>query len=400
MTEKRNSCEDCDMTQYIKLGELISKAKVERCGENKYPVLSMTMHNGLMFQSERFDKQIASQDCSKYLVVKRNQLVEGFPIDEAVLSAQTITDIGIVSPAYKIWDIKTEKIVPEYLERALRSERSIQYYKGKLRGSTARRRTISDENFLNLEIRFRKLEDQKKIIEILNKVHNVLSKKKAKLENLDKLVKARFVEMFGDPVGNDYYWKQTKLKEVSTKIGSGATPRGGRDSYCSEGISLIRSLNVYDGKFEYKDLAHISNEQAKKLNNVTVNKNDILINITGASVARTCIVPEDVLPARVNQHVSIIRCKADILNPVFINRMFLSDSYKNQLLNIGESGGATRQAITKDQLESLTIIVPPIKLQNQFAAFVQKTDKSKAVIQESIDKTQMLFDSLMQEYFS
>jgi type I restriction enzyme S subunit len=261
-------------------------------------------------------------------------------------------------------------------------------------------KTLNKATLANVQIDINSIEEQQKIVSILDGTNRILSNQKAKLKKLDILIKARFVEMFGDPVGNDYYWKQTKLKEVSTKIGSGATPRGGRDSYCSEGISLIRSLNVYDGKFEYKDLAHISNEQAKKLNNVTVNKNDILINITGASVARTCIVPEDVLPARVNQHVSIIRCKADILNPVFINRMFLSDSYKNQLLNIGESGGATRQAITKDQLESLTIIVPPIKLQNQFAAFVQKTDKSKAVIQESIDKTQMLFDSLMQEYFS
>lgn len=240
--------------------------------------------------------------------------------------------------------------------------------------------SISLTDIKNMDVDIPEETKRVEICDNLKLIEKIIRLYKKELANLEALIKARFVEMFGDPVGNDYYWKQTKLKEVSTKIGSGATPRGGRDSYCSEGISLIRSLNVYDGKFEYKDLAHISNEQAKKLNNVTVNKNDILINITGASVARTCIVPEDVLPARVNQHVSIIRCKADILNPVFINRMFLSDSYKNQLLNIGESGGATRQAITKDQLESLTIIVPPIKLQNQFAAFVQKTDKSKFFI--------------------
>ena len=98
------------------------------------------------------------------------------------------------------------------------------------------------------------------------------------------------------------------MGELTTKIGSGATPKGGRESYGTEGISLIRSMNVHNGYFEYKELAHISDEQAEKLDNVTIHENDVLLYITGASVARCCITPNDVLPARVNQHVCIIRC--------------------------------------------------------------------------------------------
>jgi len=104
-------------------------------------------------------------------------------------------------------------------------------------------------------------------------------------------------------------WKWQNLSEVSVKIGSGSTPRGGRKAYKSEGISLIRSLNVYDDGFKIKGLAFIDDEQASKLSNVVVEENDVLLNITGASIARCCVVPSDLLPARVNQHVSIIRLK-------------------------------------------------------------------------------------------
>lgn len=195
------------------------------------------------------------------------------------------------------------------------------------------------------------------------------------------------------------------LCNVTSKIGSGATPKGGKESYQAEGITLIRSMNVHDGRFEYKDLAHITDEQATQLNNVTVQENDVFINITGASVARSCIVPSSVLPARVNQHVAIIRCVPERLNAVFANNMFLNDRFKGQLLDIGESGGATRQAITKQQLENLTVIVPPLELQNRFAAFVAEVDKSKFRIQKSLSIGRKLWtvaqiDAIMNMDFS
>lgn len=243
------------------------------------------------------------------------------------------------------------------------------------------------------------MEEQKKIASNLSKVDELISCRKEQLVKLDELVKARFVEMFGDPVQNPMGWKTETLKKNTTKIGSGATPKGGKESYQTEGITLIRSMNVHDGRFEYKDLAHITDEQAKQLDNVTVEKNDVFINITGASVARSCIVPKRILPARVNQHVAIVRCISSKLNPIFTNRMFLNKNFKDKLLDIGESGGATRQAITKQQLEILAVILPPIELQNQFAAFVEQTEKAKAEVQKSLDELEILKKSLMQKYF-
>ena len=247
------------------------------------------------------------------------------------------------------------------------------------------------------KINYPEISKQKDIVSTLDTLQSIITHRRTQLEKLDLLVKARFVEMFGDPVSNPMNWSKMILKELSTKIGSGATPKGGKESYGTEGISLIRSMNVHNGVFEYKDLAYISDEQAEKLNNVTIESDDVLLNITGASVARCCIVPNEILPARVNQHVCVIRCK-DIINPIFLNNILIDENYQELLWAIAGSG-ATREAITKQQVENLSIILPPLELQTQFADFVKQVDKSNVAVQKALDEAQLLFDSLMQEYF-
>ena len=250
-----------------------------------------------------------------------------------------------------------------------------------------------------IEIPILPLEEQRKIAETLSKVDELIAFRDRQLAKLDELVKARFVEMFGNPIENTMNWPKKLLRDITTKIGSGATPKGGRESYPNAGVSLIRSMNVYDGQFLYKDLAHLTDEQATQLNGVTVEAEDVLVNITGASVARSCVVPKDVLPARVNQHVAIVRCNRELLNPIFTNKMFINNEFKKALLSIGESGGATRQAITKKQLEELSVVVPPLSIQNEFFTFSECVDQQKQTVQQSLDKLELMKKALMQEYF-
>lgn len=272
-----------------------------------------------------------------------------------------------------------------------------QFLISQARGATIK--GIKIETLSNIQIPDISLQAQRHIAAVLDKVSDLIAKRKQQLDKLDEMTKAKFVEMFGEPISNPHEWKQVALRELTTKIGSGATPRGGRESYQSEGITLIRSMNVYDGRFEYKDLAHITDQQAKQLENVTVMKGDVLINITGASVARSCVVPNNVLPARVNQHVAIVRCIPGKLDPIFTNNLFINDSFKRLLLNIGESGGATRQAITKQQLEALTIIVPPVELQQKFSSFAGQIGNIKLTVEESLCKMEETRKVLMQRYF-
>jgi len=243
------------------------------------------------------------------------------------------------------------------------------------------------------------LEVQKKLAQTLDAASELIALRKNQLEELDNLIKSTFHELFGDPVANEKGWDIKELGSIALKIGSGATPKGGKESYKTTGISLIRSMNVHNGAFKYDQLAHLDDEQASKLDNVEVKVEDVLINITGASVARSCIVPVDVLPARVNQHVSIVRISNEIANCYYINNVFISNSYQKNLLSIGSAGGATREAITKNQLQELAIPLPPLTLQNQFAEIVTKIEEQKSLVQKAIDESQYLFDSLMSEYF-
>ena len=253
---------------------------------------------------------------------------------------------------------------------------SIKFYDVSTIVNGATRQKLTQSAMVEMKIFLPPLETQKQIAKQLNKCTTLLAKHKQMLETYDTLIKSRFIEMFGDPVLNPKKWNIEKLKTLTSKIGSGATPKGGRESYISEGISLVRSMNVYKGYFEYEGLAHITEDQARELDNVTLQENDVLINITGASVARCCILPKDVLPARVNQHVSILRA-TEKLNPVYLSNLLITDTEQRVLLGIGGAGGATREAITKTELETLNIPVPPLSLQNDFASFVQQIDKSK-----------------------
>lgn len=162
-------------------------------------------------------------------------------------------------------------------------------------------------------------------------------------------------------------WKT--LSSITSKIGSGSTPRGGNSVYSDSGISFIRSQNVLDMDFSTENLAFINDNQAEKLNNVIVEKNDILLNITGDSIARCTVVPEEILPARVNQHVSIIRCK-NTEESKYV--MYYLQYMKKYLLQISKVGG-TRNALTKEAIGKL-----PIKISddsNKISKILDDIDK-------------------------
>ncbi len=178
-------------------------------------------------------------------------------------------------------------------------------------------------------------------------------------------------------------WEWHKLKELTKKIGSGATPKGGDKAYKQSGISLIRSLNVHDCFFKEDKLAFIDNEQASALKNVIVESGDVLLNITGASIARCCVVPDEFLPARVNQHVTIIR-PAEKVDSKFLNYLIVNPKFKSQLLWQG-AGGATRQALTKAMVEELDIPLPSLPEQKRI---VEKLDALLTRIDTAIEHLQ------------
>jgi type I restriction enzyme, S subunit len=158
-------------------------------------------------------------------------------------------------------------------------------------------------------------------------------------------------------------WEVTSLKNLTSKIGSGATPRGGNKVYQEVGTALIRSQNIYDSKFVWAGLARISDAAAVQLNGVMVQREDVLLNITGASILRTCVVIPEVLPARVNQHVAIIRAKEGVPSR-YLHLHLLQQRTKDYLM--GLNAGGSREAVTKAHIESVPTLTPSRHLLKQF----------------------------------
>jgi type I restriction enzyme, S subunit len=236
---------------------------------------------------------------------------------------------------------------------------------------------LSQGKLLSLKFPFPPITEQKSIASILSAYDDLIENNRRRIQLLEQAARLLYKEWFvhlrfpghehtkihnGIPEG----WTIRRLSDIATKIGSGATPRGGAAAYQSEGITLIRSQNIYDYQFEDAGLTYINEDQAEKLSTVTVEPSDILLNITGASVGRCCMVPERHLPARVNQHVMIIRVDPQQCSTQYILHFINSHQQKQILLSIARAGGATREALTKDVIQNIHIPMPSVHLLEQF----------------------------------
>lgn len=189
-------------------------------------------------------------------------------------------------------------------------------------------------------------------------------------------------------------WPFRKLEELSTKIGSGATPRGGSTVYQDDGVAFIRSQNVLDNRLDIAGVAHITDEAARSLSGVSVQDHDVLINITGDSVARCCLAGREVLPARVSQHVAIIR-PSPALDSRFLQAFLVNPITKEGLLSVSQGGG-TRKALTKTDLQNLLVPTPPFHVQLAIAevmgALDDKIAANRRVLEICVETLDAIFE--------
>ena len=194
-------------------------------------------------------------------------------------------------------------------------------------------------------------------------------------------------------------WHVSTIGALTSKIGSGSTPRGGKDVYERAGISLIRSLNVYDYRFEPANLAFINDEQASTLRNVELRERDVLLNITGASVARCCLTPSYALPARVNQHVAIVRTDPQLANPFFVLDSINNEQNKQRLLGLAQ-GGATREALTKETIANFALIVPSVKLMQRYEFIASPIHQQRETLARRVANLRRTRDLLLPRLLS
>ena len=202
-----------------------------------------------------------------------------------------------------------------------------------------------------------------------------------------------------DKNSNDIIWPVVRLGDYCSKIGSGATPRGDASVYLKESeICLIRSHNIYNDGFKTNGLVYITEKSADKLKNVIVEKNDILLNITGDSVARVCLVDERHLPARVNQHVAIIRPDPQEFDPRYLRYLLVSPVMQNLLLTIA-AVGATQNALTKNMIETLEISKPPLQVQVAIANNLESLDKKIELNHQTNQTLEQIAQAIFKSWF-
>lgn len=261
---------------------------------------------------------------------------------------------------------------------------SLMYYdvSGLVNGATRQKLTQSEMRKIN--IRYRSLEKQRQIVFKIKLISNIISSRKHQLCNLDLLVKSRFIEMFGDPVLNNKGWPVKKLKQLTSKISSGNTPKGGREVYVSEGITFFRSQNVWRNYFDMSDIAYIDEATHKKMADTSLKHGDLLITKTGrfntenSSLGRTALFLGENDSANINGHVYLVRLKAGI-NHQFVLHILISNQFRDLIRKVCV-GGIDKRQLNKNHIEDFPIIIPPLEQQEEYADFVQQVDKSKFVV--------------------
>jgi len=330
---------------------------------------------------------------------------ETYRIDEAAFEGESVLVAGNGDLNVKYFDGKFNAYQRTYVlnsvDRKILDNRFlflymqtyIEYLRSETRGTVIQ--YLKKGQFTDAKIKLPPLPEQKRIVDLISSVDSYIEALQQQLENAKRsrnaLVESQVLEVSNSSLSS--------LKNLSTKIGSGATPRGGEEVYIESGVNLIRSQNVHDSNFVMRGLVAIEDSAAKALENVTVEEGDVLINITGASVTRCCVVDSTILPARVNQHVAIIRPDTAKILPKYLVLVLTSNEIKGFLNDIAGTG-STRQALTKTHLEDLEIPVPDISKQAEIIENSDAFDFAILKSQLSLDEARILRAGLLKDLLS
>ena len=282
------------------------------------------------------------------------------------------------------------EVLTDYLYYFLKSKKSY---------VTALGRGVAQNNInlsilRNFEVPIPALSMQKQIVDVLDKAEKIIEARQQQLQKLDELVKARFVEMFGDVKDNPYHFPTATLKEVCHKITDGK--HGGCEQEADSGYYYVGAREIYDGVIHYDTAPQITYADfAKDYRRCNIEQGDMVIVNTGATIGKSAIASNPLTERTLLQKsVALIKVKTDVISAEFLRYCYMA----NPSMYMVESASAQPNLLLS-KMNATIIYLPPIELQKQFAAFVEQVNKSKAAVQKALDEAQLLFDSLMQKYF-
>jgi len=368
-------------------------------------VICNSAKQGLIPQREYFDKDIANSDnTSGYYVIEENDFVynprKSADAPYGPISCYKYADTGIVSPLYLCFRAKAE-INPAFFEWYFRSAVWHRYvYMSGDSGARHDRVSIKDDTFFAMPINIPQMSEQERLASFLEGIDRKIEKQRALVEALKKYKRGLLRAYFMTDVRNTRNtWEQSKLGFYCSKIGSGKTPRGGSSVYVSQGIMFLRSQNVLWGTLDVSDATCIDEETNKTMMSSEVHYGDVLLNITGASIGRSCIYSLN-NRANVNQHVCIIRISEDArrkLLPEFLLQQILSDRIQQQVMDC--QNGGSREGLNFQQIADFDIVIPDIEEQQKICGMLNSFDHRVSSEEVSLNALFSLRAALMQQLF-
>lgn len=371
------------------LNEFLKEYK-ELNTDNKYRPVAVGRY-GIRKRESIYSKELA-KDYSKNKLIHKGTLTVGMGSKQIDIGILIEDETFAVSPAYHTYEI--QGIRCKYLEYCLQSK-NIEMFSLYAKRGSRQGKSIDLKRWLTYKIPVYSEKDQIVIEENLNKINYVIELRRKQIDLLDELIKARFVEMFGDPFLNEKGWITKPLIDMGNC-------KNGMNFHYNENGCEVKCLGVGD----FKDLSIINNIES--LQTVSLNEmpseeymlrdNDIVFvrsNGNKALVGRSIVIYPGDVPTTFSGFCIRYRKYDDSIIVPYLLHVLKTDSFRNKMVG----RGANIQNLNQQILASLIIPVPPLQLQNQFALFVQEIDKSRSRIQKSLEASQELFDSLMQEYF-
>lgn len=361
----------------LQMGKTPSRGNLEYWNTTDYKWISiadLTKTSKYIFETKEYLSKSAIKD-SGIKVIPANTVVMSFKLSigkTAITKEDMYSNEAIM--AFK--DKHVINIIPEYIFYLFKYKNWEECSNKAVMGKTLNKATLSE-----IEVEICSIEKQRQIVNILDKIMSAVDGRKQELQLLDELIKARFVELFGDPVANPMHWPVKRLKELAIQINSGNTPKGGSENYVEKGITFFRSQNVWKDRLEMDDIAYIDEKTHESMKRSSLKHGDILMTKTGrintenSSLGRAALYEGEDDMANVNGHVYFIRLKEGVNNK-FVLRVLVSPEYRDLIRSVCV-GGIDKRQLNKEHIEEFPIIYPPSEMIDNYIEFVEQVNKSK-----------------------
>ena len=374
----------------VKIGDVISEYSVRNKFDENIPVYSVTNEKG--FCTGYFSKEVASKDKSTYKIVPRGYFAYNpSRINVGSVDWQKYEDRVIVSPLYVVFGV-SDRLDRQYLLHYLKSDMMLSFIKEYATGSVRDNLKLADLG--KFPINLRPVEEQRQIATTLDKIDDLIAKRRQQLDKLDELVKSRFIEMFGDVIRNSKVWQMRVFEDVAaSRLGKmlDAKQQTGKYSY-----PYLANFNVQWFRFNIENLNQMDFDEDDRAE-FELKDGDLLV-CEGGEIGRCAVWHNEIQPCFFQKALHRVRCNRQIIHPDYLAWWFKYNCDYDGFTAIAGSK-ATIAHLPGIKLKQLQVAVPPIELQEQFATFVEQTDKSKLAIQKSLDKLEILKKALMQKYF-